>query len=148
MLYFHFRYGDDIINRARLDMERMYNLDNQSTAVLKRWHKEGDVTDMPRALYGYGYNSLGSDRFVEDGSFVRFKSVMLSYKFSKGVQKLGINSVSAYLNIQNLNTWTKYKGQDPEVTVKTSDTNPWGIAYDDSQTPPSKTFTLGLDIQF
>jgi TonB-linked SusC/RagA family outer membrane protein len=148
MLYFHFRYGNDVINRARLDMERMYNLDNQSTAVLKRWHNEGDVTDMPRALYGYGYNSLGSDRFVEDGSFLRFKSLTVSYKVSKGVQKLGINSISAYFNIQNLYTWTKYKGQDPEITVKTTDSNPWGIAYDDSQTPPSKTITVGLDFQF
>ena len=62
----HGRSGQKVINAVRMDMESMYNKNNQSTAVLRRWRNEGDNTDIPRALYGKGYNYLGSDRFVED----------------------------------------------------------------------------------
>lgn len=66
-----------------MDTEKMYNFDNQSLATNWRWRREGDVTDMPRALYNTGYNWLGSDRFVEDGSYLRLKSISLSYVFNK-----------------------------------------------------------------
>src|SRR5690606_7866664 len=61
-LFFNFRLGYEVINDALMHTTKMTNYDNQSTAVLRRWRKEGDVTDMPRALMGMGYNWLGSDR--------------------------------------------------------------------------------------
>ena len=65
-------------------------MDNQSTAVLNRWRSEGDQTDIPRALYGMGYNYLGSDRFVEDATYVRLKTLTLCYNVPKKfLSKLG-----------------------------------------------------------
>jgi hypothetical protein len=62
--------------------------------------------------------------------------------------KLGVKSVNIYFTLQNIYTWTNYKGQDPEVSVKATTTNPFEIGYDNSMTPPVKMYTLGLDMQF
>lgn len=59
---FQTRIGQSVINEARMNSESMYNGNNQSTSVLKRWRHEGDQTDIPRALWGRGYNYVGSDR--------------------------------------------------------------------------------------
>lgn len=67
--------------------EAMYKPDNQSRAVLRRWRNEGDLTDIPRALYNEGFNYLGSDRFVEDASYVRLKSVTLTYRIPKKIAR-------------------------------------------------------------
>ena len=146
--FFHYRIGDDVVNRTRMNSENMYYYNNQSTAVLKRWRNEGDVTDMPKAMIRQGYNWLGSDRYVEDGSFLRFKTITLSYRFLQGLPKLGIKGLSVYFTLQNIYTWTKYKGQDPEVSVKVTPSAPFAIGYDDSMTPPVKMYTAGLDMQF
>ena len=58
LLFFYGRYGQDVVNSTRLNNESMRGIDNQSTAVLRRWRNEGDQTDIPRALYGEGYNTL------------------------------------------------------------------------------------------
>ena len=81
--FFNFRYGNKVINSNRMNAENMYSYDNQSTSVNWRWRKDGDVTEMPRALYQHGYNWLGSDRYVEDGSFLRFKYLSFNYSFKK-----------------------------------------------------------------
>jgi hypothetical protein len=65
--FFYGRYGNDIINMTQMYGENMYNYDNQTTAVLRRWRKPGDETDIPRALINYGYNWLGSSRFIYYG---------------------------------------------------------------------------------
>jgi len=125
----------------------MYNFDNQSTAVLRRWRKEGDITDMPRAVYGTGYNWLGSDRYVKDGSFMRLRSATIRYNFTqKALSKIKLGSLSAYITAENLLTLTRYTGQDPEVSARGSD--PFRVAMDYSMTPPSKTFTIGLSATF
>lgn len=125
----------------------MFDLSNQSTEVLRRWHKEGDVTDVPRALWNAGYNWLGSSRYVEDASFVRLKTVSLSYTFSKAVLKrLQLSSLRAYITAENLFTFTGYTGQNPEVQLRGSD--PFRIAEDNALTPIGKTVTLGLSVTF
>lgn len=63
---FQGRVGQKVFNQTRLNSEMMRGKSNQITATLRRWRNEGDVTDMPRALYGRGYNSLGSDRYIEE----------------------------------------------------------------------------------
>jgi TonB-linked SusC/RagA family outer membrane protein len=148
IVFFHFREGYDIINRTKMNLESMYTANNQSTAVLRRWRQDGDETDVPRALYKTGYNYLGSDRFVEDGSFLRFKYITVSYNFKTNFQKIGVKRMSAYCTLNNLYTWTKYTGQDPEVAVKSTSSNRWAIGYDDSLTPPSLGLTFGLDLSF
>ncbi len=140
---FYGRYGMNVVNQARMDNEAMYNADNQSTAVLRRWRNEGDQTDIPRALYNQGYNYLGSDRFVEDASYLRLKSLSLTYRFPKALsQRLRMNTVDVYVTGYNLFTWTKYTGQDPEV--KPSST----LTKDTAMTPASIQFTCGVNLNF
>ncbi len=140
---FYGRYGQDVINSTRMSNESMYGTNNQSTAVLRRWRNEGDITDIPRALYNEGYNYLGSDRFVEDASYLRLKSLSLTYKVpNKLCQNWGLNSLEVYVTGYNLFTWTKYTGQDPEV--KTTNT----YAKDSAITPISKQFTCGINLSF
>lgn len=140
--FFSFRTGNKIVNYARMYSENMYTNDNQSIATNWRWRKEGDATDMPRALYQYGYNWLGSDRYVEDGSFLRFKYLTFNYEFDPKVTKsLGIHQLNAYLTLNNLCVWTRYSGVDPEISP-----NSLGIAEDHSNTPRSQYFTFGLTV--
>lgn len=145
--FFSFRWGYDVVNGTKMNSTNMYYFDNQSTAVLRRWRKEGDVTDIPRALINGGYNWLGSDRYVEDASYVRFRTITARYNFDKKtLSKMKMKSMSAYITAENLLTFTKYLGQDPEVAFRGSD--PFRISYDNSMTPPAKTITLGLVVGF
>lgn len=146
-VFFNFRYGYDIVNSARMNTENMYYYNNQSTAVLRRWRRPGDETDIPRAIIGYGYNWLGSDRFVEDGSFIRIKYITFRYDFRPELlSKIKANQLGIYFTMENLFTFTHYTGQDPEVSYKGSD--PFSIGYDNSLTPPVHSFTLGLNARF
>ena len=141
---FNFRYGNKIINRARMNVENMYSNNNQSRAVNWRWRVEGDLTEVPRALREHGYNWLGSDRFVEDGSFIRLNYSQLSYSFEpKVIKKLGLSQLNLYVSANNLFCLTKYSGADPEVSYGNL-----GIVTDNAQTPRSKSFTAGVTIQF
>ena len=143
---FHYRIGQKIINKARMTSEAMYNTDNQSKAVLRRWRNEGDQTDIPRALYKYGLNYLGSDRFVEDCSYVRLQTVSLNYRLPKQFsQSFGASSSSVFITGYDLFTITDYKGQDPEVTLPSSVT---GLAQDNSSTPRSRRVAMGITINF
>lgn len=146
-LFFNFRYKFDIVNRTKMLTENMYGYDNQSTAVLRRWRKPGDDTDIPRALIGYGYNWLASDRYVEDGSFLRFKYITLRYNFPEHMaKKVGASNVDMWLTVENLLTFTNYTGQDPEVRLRGSE--PLRIGFDESRTPPVKSISFGLTVRF
>ncbi|MEO5562112.1 MAG: SusC/RagA family TonB-linked outer membrane protein [Chitinophagaceae bacterium] len=145
--FFNYRHKYDVINGTKINTTSMYTFDNQSTAVLRRWRKEGDETDIPRALYRTGYNSLGSNRYVENASFLRFRTLTLRYTAPKKFNdKLKIKNLSGYITAENLYTWTNYTGQDPEVSMRGSD--PFRVAADYSFTPPVKTLTLGLTVTF
>lgn len=142
--FFNFRAGNKIVNYARMNAENMYSNNNQSIAVNWRWRKEGDVTDMPRALYQYGYNWLGSDRYVEDGSFLRLKYITFNYAFERDLlKKIKLQSLNLYLTLNNVLTFTKYTGVDPEISP-----NSLGIAEDRSNTPRSQYFTFGVTVGF
>jgi TonB-linked SusC/RagA family outer membrane protein len=147
--FFHFRYGNMIVNSARMAQESMYNNDNQSIAVEWRWRQEGDITEMPRALYDTGFNWLGSDRFVEDGSFLRFKYLTFNYALPKQwLKNLFVSDVKLYCTLNNLYIWTNYSGVDPEVGYAATKDDPFKIGYDSSKTPRSKDVTLGITINF
>ena len=142
----HGRYGQKVINAARMNLENMHGTNNQSTAVLNRWRKEGDDTDMPRALYGMGYNYLPSDRYVEDASYMRVKSISLSWALpKKWLAHIGFNTASIYVTGYDLFTFTSYSGQNPEVSLpsKASD-----LVKDGSTTPVSKRFACGINLNF
>ncbi len=143
---FHYRLGQKVINRARMNSEAMYNTDNQSKAVLRRWRSEGDETEIPRALYKYGLNYLGSDRFVEDCSYFRLQTVSLSYRLPKNwISALHASSGSVFVTGYDLFTLTDYKGQDPEVTLPSKIT---ALAEDNSSTPRSRRVAFGISLNF
>ena len=141
---FNYRWGNKIINTARMGLESMYGTQNQVSTVTYRWRKDGDVTPIPRALYGMGYNYQVSSRFVEDGSFLRLNNLQLSYNVpKKTIKKLGLNSLSAYVTMNNLFCWTKYSGIDPEISGAT-----YSPTTDSATTPRSKSITASLNFGF
>ena len=141
---FNFRYGNKIANVARASLESMYGVYNQAATVNYRWRKDGDKTAIPRALHNTGWNYAGSSKYVEDGSFLRWQNLQLSYSFpQKQLKKLGVGSLSLYFSMNNLVCWTKYSGVDPEISVNT-----YGVATDTGKTPRSKQFTASATIGF
>jgi hypothetical protein len=144
---FNLRVGNKIINMARMTAENMRSNNNQSAAVNWRWRKNGDITEIPRALNAgvmESYNALANSRYVEDGDFVRFQYLQLSYSFEdKLVKSWGLSSLRLSLSGNNLWFWSKYKGVDPEHSAGS-----WGVCTDNSQTPRSKSFTLSLNVGF
>lgn len=147
---FNYRIDYDILNMARLDMESMISNNNQSQAVNYRWRKEGDGANgqpvLPRAMYGdkSNYNTLISDRFVEDGTFLRLNYLQLSYSFpEKMIKKAGLNQLSFYASANNVFCLTKYSGVDPEIAY-----GGFGVSTDNSRTPRSKSYTLGITVGF
>ncbi|BDD11943.1 SusC/RagA family TonB-linked outer membrane protein (plasmid) [Fulvitalea axinellae] len=143
---FHYRVGQDIVNRARMNAENMFNRNNQGAATMRRWRFSGDETDMPRAIYDKGFNWLGSDRFVEEGSYLRWKNLSINYRFDRElIKRLNFKDLSVFFTAYNLYTFTDYTGQDPEVPLGA---DPFFFGVDNSTTPPSRTYTLGLTVIF
>jgi len=147
--FFNFRVGNDVINQAKMNMEKMYSYQNQSTAVLRRFRHTYETAEevaaaptnlLPRALYNTGFNWLGSDRFVEDDSFLRFRSLTIKYSFNPAVLKrFNLRALSLWFTAQNLYVWTNYTGQDPEVQPGRSD---------ESLAPRQKDYLMGLTVNF
>jgi TonB-linked SusC/RagA family outer membrane protein len=148
-MFFHGRAGQKAVNQTRIDTENMRGKSNQSVAVLRRWRHEGDDTDIPRALYDQGYNYLGSDRFVEDASFLRLKTVTLRFAVPRSVlTRWGVNKLDIWATGYDLYTWTKYTGQDPEVALSKDDGLAYLIAKDKSYTPKARKFAFGFTLGF
>jgi hypothetical protein len=129
---------------ARLDAEAMTGNNNQSQAVNYRWRKEGDITTIPRAMHGNSnYNTLVSDRFVEDGSYLRMSYVQVNYDLPQRYLKgIGLKRLGFYASANNIFVLTKYSGVDPDISGGE------GPAVDRAQTPRSRSFTLGVSVDF
>lgn len=145
---FNFRIGNQIVNMARMNLESMLNNKNQSFATTWRWRKNGDETVVPRALssvQGYkSYNSLPSDRYVENGDYLRLQYVQLSYDFdAKKLKKFGINQLKLFASLNNLWVWTKYTGVDPDVSPQG-----FAVSTDNNRTPRTRSFTCSLTLGF
>ena len=141
---FNYRWGNKIINTARMGLESMYGTENQAATVTYRWRKDGDVTLIPRALYGMGYNYQVSSRFVEDGSFMRLNNLQISYSVpKKKLKRYGLNTLTAYVTMNNLFCWTKYSGIDPEIAAGT-----YSPAADGATTPRSRSVTASVSLGF
>ena len=130
--------------------ENMHGADNQSTAVNYRWRKEGDGANgghvLPRALYGQGITGWAVTVFVEDGSFLRLKTVTLGYTFPKAlIAKARLTNARVYIAAQNLWTWTSYSGYDPEVSVRNSALTP---GLDFSSYPRAYSLSFGVNLGF
>jgi TonB-linked SusC/RagA family outer membrane protein len=152
--------GNDIFNATRIYSEGLWEPRNQSTAVLRRWTKPGQVTDIPRQdLTNYttpfaNYNSLISSRFVEDGSYLRIKSLTLAYNFSPQLtSKFKIQKLRIYVTGENLLTLTGYSGFDPEVSAFSasyagSQSNNAAPGVDFGTYPQTRDIIFGLSVGF
>ena len=146
--------GNDIFNASRIETEGLSMESNQLATVANRWTAPGQITDIPRATYGDFTNSLISSRFIEDGSFVRVKSLSLGYELPKQlISKFNLNRLYLYVSSENLLTFTKYSGFDPEVSVynlggfSNSEKNiAPGVDY--GTYPQSREFIVGLNVTF
>jgi TonB-linked SusC/RagA family outer membrane protein len=105
-------------------------------------------TDISRLTnYDANNNNRVSDRYIEDGSYIRIKNIVLGYTLpDKIVNKLKIERLRLYMNIQNLYTFTKYKGYDPEVGSVDQDMLKTGI--DDGRYPSQRIYTFGVNVNF
>lgn len=111
---FNYSYGNDIYNYQRAQLEGGSQFFNQTTALNRRWIAEGHQTDIPKATFGDPMgNSRFSDRWIEDGSYLRLRSVTLSYALP--VNSVWLQGVTVWATANNLFTLTNYLGSDPEV---------------------------------
>lgn len=147
--FIQFQYGNDVVNGMRYYLERMMTPDNQAVTTMQRWRKQGDVTDMPRALNNDQRNSQGSTRWIEDGSYARLKFITLNYTLPKAwLQKIKLKGVDAFFTANDLITFTKYTGSDPEISISSFGNNPAFIGVDRGLTPRSRGYTLGINARF
>lgn len=140
-IFLHGNAGNDIYNANRMTLEGMKVSENQSTAVLNRWTPSNTNTAIPRAIYDDpNKNTRASNRYIEDGSYLRLKNVSLGYSIPKQIlNRFEIGEARIYLSAQNLATITGYSGIDPEVGIN-------GIDY--GAYPLTRTFSVGLNLNF
>ena len=145
-IFFQWSYGNDILNANKLIFENNYqpNL-NQFASYADRWTPENPTSDIPRAT-GSGSKRVYSSRIIEDGSFLRLKSLTLGYTFPKSmISKINFNKLKLYVSGQNLWTLTNYSGYDPEVSIRNAALTP-GMDY--SAYPRAWSINFGVNINF
>lgn len=134
--------GGDIYNYHRQQLESMQNLWNQTNAVRNRWKNEGHCTNIPRAVYGDPMgNARFSDRWIEDGSYLKLSNVSLSYDIPYSNNY--IQGITVWAAATNLYTFTRYLGTDPEVSMQN------GTLYqgiDNGQLARGRSFYMGVKI--
>lgn len=150
VIFFQGVQGNKIFNAERIIAEGMVRLFNSGTAVLNAWTTSNTNTDIPRAISADpNQNARPSNRWLEDGSYLRLKNLMIGYTIPVGslhaLTKGAVTRFRIYVSSQNLFTVTKYKGWDPEVgTRRTSLTN--GIDY--GQYPSARSYQVGVQVGF
>jgi len=147
-VFFQWSYGGQILNANRLAFEgnifQRSNL-NQYAEYANRWTPENQSNEYFRTRGG-GPSGIYSSRNIEDGSFLRLKTISLDYTFSnKLINRIGMKDFSLSVAAQNLYTWTKYKGMDPEVSVRNSTLT---RGFDYSAYPMSKILQFGIKANF
>jgi hypothetical protein len=139
---FIFSQGNQVMNVLRSKLEAANGYENQSVVALNRWKDEGDVTNIPNTLNSDPQGNIRpSSNWVEDGSYLKFKSLTLSYSLNKKVSF--IRNARLYVSGYNLFTWTRYLGWDPDVRTGSSVFN---SGYDFGNIPLSRTIVLGISL--
>jgi TonB-linked SusC/RagA family outer membrane protein len=140
--------GNDVFNATRIETEGMFSVKNGSEATLDRWQNPGDITRIPRAVFGDpNDNSRISDRFIEDGSFLRIRNITLSYNLPNSItERFKIQNLSIYASGQNLWTLSGYTGYDPEVNRDGGNAISQGIDY--GTYPQARIMTGGIKLDF
>ena len=135
----------DIMNANRMIFEGNYanTMINQFKSYVDRWTPENQDSRNFRAG-GAGPKGIYSSRTIEDGSFLRLKTLQLSYSFPKRLlSKIKIDNLQIYLSGENLWTWTKYSGLDPEVSTRNTALTP---GFDYSAYARNTIFTMGVKL--
>ena len=146
-------FGNKIFNFTRAFSEGMNSVFGQTDAVLNRWTPTNTNTDIPRAVFGDpNQNRRNSDRWVEDGSYVRLRTITLSYSLPTTLfTKIGIQTVRVYASGLNLWTATNYKGFDPEVSTFAEGVGAnanAAIGTDFLTYPQAKSLIFGINVGF
>lgn len=155
-------HGNKIFDATRMETEDMTDMINQTTRVLHRWEKPGDITDIPKAMYGSGApaNSVPnysiSSRWIESGAFLRFRQMTLACNLNKKwISCAGLSGVRLYVTLQNMFIITGYKGYSPELNVATTSnvvnsSTTANLAtqqgFDHGTYPEAKSITFGLNV--
>ncbi|MDH5826632.1 SusC/RagA family TonB-linked outer membrane protein [Sphingobacterium faecium] len=135
--------GNELLNINRQNLEMFTGQQNASRDALERWTETNPSQTYPRAKLDPA--PVFSNQFVEDGSFIRLKSLQFGYTIPKQLlATTGISNLNVYLSAQNLLTWSKYQGFDPEVTSGSN----VQIGTDSGIYPASRSLTLGLSLTF
>ena len=144
-------HGNKVYNGTKVIGQGMLRLFNATTDVLDAWTPSNTETDVPRAVSGDpNQNSRTSDRFLEDGTYMRVKNLSIGYTIPG--EKIGavtnsvVNKLRVYVSAQNLLTLTQYTGYDPEVGSKYGNLLTQGIDY--GQFPQARTLMVGLNVGF
>ncbi len=147
-IFFQWSYGNDILNANRLIFETGYNKRkdlNQYASFINRWTFENPNSNIPRVSTSSS-NLLFSTRIIEDGSYLRLKTLSIGYSISaKLLNKVKINKARISLSGQNLFTITNYSGYDPEVSIRNSALTP---GLDFSSYPRAKSVNMGVNLSF
>lgn len=141
-------YGNEILNLIRRDLEGFVGNNNQLIAARDRWQVDNPSTTIPRAISSDpNDNRRVSDRFIEDGSFLRLRNLSLGYSLPAGtLQKLPLTNLRLYFSGQNLVTITNYSGYDPEIG--SFNQNPLINGVENGRYPLSRNYTMGLNANF
>lgn len=145
-IFFQGSQGNDIYSYTLQELETLRGTSNSTTEALKRWMPSNTETDVPVAAAARGYHS--SSRFLMDGSYVRLKNVALGYTLPKDmINSIGLGNVRVYVSAQNILTFTKYRGYDPEVNYGGAGSSN-RLGFDYGSYPNAKSVTLGLKVTF
>lgn len=143
-VFFQGALGGDVLNLGKAQMDLLAGNYNATTDALNRWTPTNTNTNIPKATAGRSYRT--SSRFVEDGSYIRLKNVSFGYDLPSVLNdKLKFSSARIYISGQNLLTYTKYSGVDPEVAFNSSNTN---LGLDFGSYPNTISWTIGLNLRF
>lgn len=141
-IFFQGVAGNDIYDATRRIDARSVNLPSW---MLNRWTGEGTSNRIPRYVIGDGYNWQSSDLYVYDGSFCRLKNMQLGYTIPRNLtRKIGVQKFRAFVAVENLATWTKYHGYDPEISSGSEKSS--GVDF--GVYPQARTWTIGFNIEF
>ena len=142
-LRFNYSLGNDVYNYMRSQLEGGSRFMNQTTALLRRWQVEGQATDIPQITFQDPMgNSRFSNRWIEDGSYLRLKSITLSYDLPMNNEYL--QGLQFWIQANNVFTWTKYLGADPEFAMTS---NVIGQGIDLGQLSQSRSIVAGIKIK-
>ncbi len=141
-------YGAEIFNFMKWQLERMNNVYyNQSTAVMDRYTATNKDGALPRFTNTNTNNTAMSDRYIEDGSFLRVQNITLGYRLPRTViNRVKMNNLRLFVTVQNLHTFTKYTGYDPEVGSYNNSIRLMNV--DAGHYPNPRTYLGGVSVEF